>query len=116
MHQLVGRLWQDDQGALIATEWVFVATILVIGSITGLVAVRQAILEELEDLAEAISHLSTFWRFDGDGDDDDHHDKGKHKGWWHSHHHQGDGDDDFNCRIQSVPPSSVVTLTGSACN
>ena len=65
MRQLMGRLWRDDEGALIATEWVFVATILVIGSITGLVAVRQAILAELEDFAEAISSLSSWWRFDG---------------------------------------------------
>ena len=40
MRQLLLELWKDDAGALIATEWVFVATILVLGSITGLVAVR----------------------------------------------------------------------------
>ena len=90
----------------------------VIGSITGLVAVRQAILAELEDFAEAISSLSSWWRFDGD--DGDPGNNGKHKGWWHGkghHHHGGDPDpDDFNCRIQSVPASSVNVLSGSACN
>src|SRR2546428_10331012 len=35
--------------SLIATEWVFVATILVLGAITGLVAVRQAVISELEE-------------------------------------------------------------------
>ena len=45
MQQLVRRLWNDDCGALIATEWVFVATILVLGIITGLVAVRQAVIK-----------------------------------------------------------------------
>src|SRR5437660_12921060 len=94
MRQLMGRLWRDDEGALIATEWVVVATILVIGSVTGLVAVRQAILAELEDFAEAISSLSSWWRFDGD--DGDPGNNGKHKGWWHGkgHHHHGNGGGD----------------------
>jgi hypothetical protein len=39
VNQLMLKLWKDDCGALIATEWVFVATILVLGAITGLVAV-----------------------------------------------------------------------------
>jgi hypothetical protein len=50
------RLWGDDGGALLASEWVFVATILVLGAITGLVAVRQAAIKELHDLANA--HLA----------------------------------------------------------
>ena len=42
MRRLFRRLWQDDDGALLATEWVFLATILVIGVIPGMVAVRDA--------------------------------------------------------------------------
>src|SRR4051794_37350159 len=49
MSQLMLKLWNDDCGALIATEWVFVATILVLGAITGLVAVRQAAISELTE-------------------------------------------------------------------
>ena len=104
MRQLLCRVWNDDAGALLAVEWVFVATILVIGSITGLVAVRQAIIAELEEFAEAVLALCTSWHFhdcdDGMFDDDDghtnnghhhqHHDNGLHKGW---RNHHGD---DFN--------------------
>jgi hypothetical protein len=65
MRQLLLELWQDDGGALIATEWVFVATILVLGSITGLVAVRQAVIVELVDFANAVMALNTSYSFSG---------------------------------------------------
>ena len=54
MRQTLQRLWQDDAGALIATEWVFVATILVLGIITGLVALRQALISEMIETAQAL--------------------------------------------------------------
>src|SRR5712692_5650659 len=63
MQSLMLKLWKDDSGALIATEWVFVATILVLGSITGLVAVRQAVLAELQDMANAIMALDQSYSF-----------------------------------------------------
>jgi hypothetical protein len=102
MRQLMSRLWTDDAGALLAVEWVFVATILILGSITGLVAVRQAIITELEEFAEAILELSTSWDFhDRDGGDDDHDNNGLHKGQEkHHHHHHFDPED---CMSQSVP-------------
>ena len=65
MRHLVVKLWKDDCGALIATEWVFVATILVLGSITGLVMVRQAILTELSDFANALMSLNQSYAFTG---------------------------------------------------
>ena len=63
MRSLMLKLWKDDCGALIATEWVFVATILVLGSITGLVMVRQAVLAELQDMANALMALDQSYRF-----------------------------------------------------
>jgi Flp pilus assembly pilin Flp len=65
MRQLVWRLWNDDCGALIATEWVFVATILVLGIITGLVAVRQAVISELTEFANAVMALDQSFSFAG---------------------------------------------------
>jgi Flp pilus assembly pilin Flp len=59
------RLWKDDQGALIATEWVFVATILVIGLVVGLKAVQQAVLNELEEVAAAIGSISQSYSYGG---------------------------------------------------
>ena len=43
MLRFLRKLWRDDAGALLATEWVFMATILVIGVIPGMVAVRDAL-------------------------------------------------------------------------
>src|SRR3954451_4345044 len=65
MHKLLRRLWADDCGALIATEWVFVATILVLGIITGLVAVRQALISELTEFANAVMALNQSFSFSG---------------------------------------------------
>ena len=65
MRRLMFKLWNDDCGALIATEWVFVATILVLGSITGLISVRQAVITELESFADAVGSLSQAYSFSG---------------------------------------------------
>jgi Flp pilus assembly pilin Flp len=65
MRKLMLRLWSDDQGALIATEWVFVATILVIGLIVGLKAVQSAVLNELEEVAGAIGAISQSYSYGG---------------------------------------------------
>jgi len=54
MRKLLRELWRDESGAVIAPEWVFVATILVLGAVTSLVAVRQVVLAELEELANAV--------------------------------------------------------------
>jgi hypothetical protein len=63
--RLFQKLWNDDCGALIATEWVFVATILVLGIITGLVAVRQAVINELDEFANAVLSLNQSFSFSG---------------------------------------------------
>jgi len=106
MRQLISRLWKDDGGALLAVEWVFVATILVLGSITGLVCVRNAIIEELEDFAEAILSLDTSWHFrdcdDFDDDDGGHHgNHGHHGHHGHKGHDDRGGGDDFNRSLAS---------------
>jgi Flp pilus assembly pilin Flp len=65
MRNLMLNLWNDDAGALIATEWVFIATIMVLGIITGLVAVRQALLSELTEFANAVLALNQSFSFSG---------------------------------------------------
>ena len=59
------KLWNDDAGALIAMEFLFVATILVIGIIVGLVNLRGAINAELSELANAILALSEGYTISG---------------------------------------------------
>lgn len=63
--RLMLKLWKDDCGALIATEWVFVATILIIGIVAGLGSVRLTLTQELHDMAAAIASLSQTFSFGG---------------------------------------------------
>jgi hypothetical protein len=62
---MLRKLWDDDSGALIATEWVFLASILILGIITGLVALRQALISELTETAQAILALNQSFSFSG---------------------------------------------------
>src|SRR5690348_13486477 len=65
MSNMMRKLWKDDCGALIAMEFLFVATILVIGIVVGLSAVRSAINDELTELANAILALSQGFTISG---------------------------------------------------
>jgi Flp pilus assembly protein TadG len=47
MGTLLRRFWHDERGS-VGMEWAFVATILVLGAITGVVASRQALLSQQE--------------------------------------------------------------------
>src|SRR5262245_33544536 len=70
MRQLLSRLWSDDRGALIASEYLFVATVLVLGIVVGLADLRTAINVELTELGNAILALSQGYSisgFQGDG-------------------------------------------------
>jgi hypothetical protein len=42
MLRLLRKLWHDNRGSLLATEWVFMATIMIIGIIPGMIAVRTS--------------------------------------------------------------------------
>ncbi|MEX0867050.1 MAG: hypothetical protein WD030_06795 [Pirellulales bacterium] len=52
MLTVVNRSWQEDDGVL-TFEWVLLLTLLVIGIVAGLTAARDAIIDELADIAEA---------------------------------------------------------------
>lgn len=65
MQRIVNRLWNDDAGALIASEFLFVATILVIGIIVGLSGVRIAVVAELTELGNAFLALSQGYSISG---------------------------------------------------
>lgn len=53
MKSLLNRVWREDEGVL-TFEWILLITLLVIGVVGGISAVRDAILTELGDLATAI--------------------------------------------------------------
>ena len=60
------KLWNDDCGAAqLTSEWLFLFAILVLGSVTGLVAVRQALISELVESAQALLALNQSFSFSG---------------------------------------------------
>jgi hypothetical protein len=54
MNQLVKKLWNDQGGFILSTEAVILWTITVLGLIVGLVAVRDAAVTELIEVANTI--------------------------------------------------------------
>jgi hypothetical protein len=62
---MLRKLWQCEAGFVLSTETVLVATILVIGMITGLATVRDQVVTELADLAAAVSDLDHSYSFSG---------------------------------------------------
>jgi len=56
---------KKEAGFIVSAELVLVATILVIGLIVGMVAIRDALTAEMHDVAEAIGSLDQSYAFDG---------------------------------------------------
>lgn len=56
MKSLLQRAWREDEGVL-TFEWILLVTVLVIGIVGGLSAVRDAIITELGDVVEAMISL-----------------------------------------------------------
>ena len=52
MKRFVNQVWQEDDGVL-TFEWVLIITLVVIGIVGGLAAARDAIIDELGDIAQA---------------------------------------------------------------
>ena len=58
------RLWIEEGGAIISSELVLFSTVVVIGMLTGLQTVREAVVEELGDFANAIGNINQSYHFD----------------------------------------------------
>jgi Flp pilus assembly pilin Flp len=43
MLHLLSKWWKDEDGCVLAVEWVFVASILTLGGIAGLLALSNAV-------------------------------------------------------------------------
>jgi Flp pilus assembly pilin Flp len=62
---ILNRFWNDEAGVIISAELVLVLTILVIGMIVGLNAVRTSVVQELGDIAEAFGIISQTYSYGG---------------------------------------------------
>ena len=56
MKNLLNRVWSEDEGVL-TFEWILLITVVVIGIVGGLSAVRDSVIMELGDVAEAMVSL-----------------------------------------------------------
>src|SRR5690349_21080035 len=57
------RFCRDEYGFVVSTELIFIATIVVIGLVTGLTTVRDQVNLELADVADAVSELDQSYSF-----------------------------------------------------
>ena len=59
------KLWNDDAGFIVSIELILIATIAIIGLITGMTAVRDAVVSEMSDVAGAVQDLNQCYSFNG---------------------------------------------------
>ena len=56
MKTMLKRIWMEDEGVL-TFEWVLLVTLLTVGVVGGVAAARDAIIDELGDVAQAMLAL-----------------------------------------------------------
>ena len=91
--QMIRQLWGDESGFIISSELVLVATILVIGMIVGLTTVRDQVVQELADVAGAISDVVQSYSYSTVTG----HTASTAGSDFHDHNDFCDEDDDTNC-------------------
>lgn len=57
-------MWTDDDGVL-SFEWTIIAVLIVFGIVGGMAAARDAIIDELGDMGEAIVSFDQTFSFTG---------------------------------------------------
>src|SRR5690606_5881245 len=62
---MLKKLWNDEAGAILSAELVLIMTLLVIGMIVGLSELQDAVVNELNDVGEAIGSLNQSFFFHG---------------------------------------------------
>lgn len=63
--QIINRFWNENDGAIVSAEIMLVATILVLGVIVGLKSVRDSVVTELADVAQAVSNIDQSFCYSG---------------------------------------------------
>ena len=59
---IINRLWRDENGFIVSSELVLLASVIVISLLVGMQTVRDAIVQELADVGQAIGVVSqTYW-------------------------------------------------------
>ena len=62
MQRLISQIWTEEDGVL-SFEWTLLLTLLTLGIVSGLSAARDAIIDELGDLAQAAGAMDQSYSF-----------------------------------------------------
>jgi hypothetical protein len=62
---VLGMFWKSEDGFVVSSELILVATMLVIGMLTGLNTIRDQVVQELADVADAISEVNQSYSYSG---------------------------------------------------
>jgi Flp pilus assembly pilin Flp len=65
MRNVMKKLWQDDAGWIISVEMILIFTIVSLGLIVGLTALRNALVDELTEVANAITAIEQCYSWSG---------------------------------------------------
>lgn len=65
MKNAMKALWADDNGFVVSTELMIIATVLVIGLIVGIAHIRNQLVQELSDVGTAISNFDQSYSYTG---------------------------------------------------
>ena len=63
--KLLMALWSAEEGFVVSSELILIATMLVIGMLAGLDTIRDQVVQELADVGDAISEINQSYSFSG---------------------------------------------------
>ncbi|WP_425615370.1 hypothetical protein NA78x_005287 [Anatilimnocola sp. NA78] len=63
MHRIATNMWREED-AVLSFEWTMVLTLVCFGIVGGLVAARDAVIDELGDVAQAMQALDGSFSID----------------------------------------------------
>lgn len=55
--RLLMQLWKDESGAVVATEYLMLGSIVAAGGVGGMVAMRDAVIEEFKEFGQTTHEL-----------------------------------------------------------
>ena len=57
LRKIFFRLWNDESGAVIATEYLLLGSIVSLGSASGMVAMRDSVVDEYKELGQGVRDI-----------------------------------------------------------
>jgi hypothetical protein len=57
LRNLIARLWKDESGAVIATEYLMLGSIVAMGAASGMAAMRDSMVDEFKEFGQSTREL-----------------------------------------------------------